>query len=87
MIEVILKGYMKCGKYRWMEFVRATPLDRPYILHYSKIYFHLSLDVHEWLLNQNISYDLDLKEDKEYLDNIIIFEKVEDAILFKLTWF
>jgi hypothetical protein len=76
----------------YLELGIRAPENRPYICRISKIsdtryYHHLNVKMHEWLLENNIEYRLDMNDkiniDPDYY---IVFDSKKDAILFKLTW-
>jgi hypothetical protein len=89
MIEVILKPNKRQGSKRWTILDRNDPLDRPFFMSPYGKYIHIAEDVHQWLIDNNIEYRMYRKgnNSKELIYYVIIFEKVEYAVLFKLTWF
>ena len=77
----------------WFDDAVYTPEDRPYY-HYDfltimteekrDVYFHLYHPLHEWLVKNNIPYDISEQEDSNWN---IAFKTIADALIFKLTWF
>ena len=61
--------------------VNIPIMEKPSIIKQS-IYFSLSIDYHEWFVDNEVNYSL------EEIDNesCIIFSKKADMMFFKLTW-
>ena len=64
------------------------PLNRPYTQYTYGKYEYLMADdlLHAWMQEFNIEYFLREEETKDSWEYIVVFNKIEDAILFKLTW-
>jgi hypothetical protein len=89
MIKVLLplpKAIFNKKNIEYIELGVKIPESRPF-LKFSPYYFHLNLEIHNWLVGQHISYTLGYNLGEDY-DNFyfITFKKVDYAVLFKLTW-
>ena len=84
MFKVKILKYTK-NKNEWLCISYMAPSNKTYYEgsdNFSGIFFFLNDEIHNWLLEDNIEYSIFYSDDEQS----IIFEKVEDVILFKLTW-
>ena len=78
----------------WNKNYRITTVqskgNKNYSFYYHELndsYWVLHDDIHNFLKENNIFYLLEYKADNYFEgDWFVIFERIEDAVLFKLTW-
>jgi hypothetical protein len=85
MIRLVLT-YIK-DKGSWFMIGQINPLPRPFFLMSSSIFYHLTDEIHKWLEDNNMIYNLQCDEDDNGLKISIYLKNIEHVILFKLTWF